>query len=98
MIPVDVWNARIQGKGRLGRDLGNKTYQRNKIIGVGPGESQLFYYDLTAIAVNFAKIMRTAKDLGTGWDKLPKNPTQSKEKIVERIISLRRQRDDRTFF
>jgi hypothetical protein len=98
LIPDDVWDNRIQDKGKLFHDLGNKCYQRNKILGVGPGENKTYYYGLTAIAVDFAKILRTAKDLGTGWEKAPKNTTQIKEKIVERIISLRKQREDGAYF
>ena len=94
LTPNDAWNARIQDKGRSIHELGNKAYQRNKFIDIGPGENNTFYYDITAISVNYANIMRTAKDLGTRWDKLSKNPTQMKKKIVERIISLRRQKDD----
>ena len=72
LIPDAVWNNRIQDKGRLFHDLGNKSYRRNKIIGVGSGENKIYYYEITAIAVDFTNILRTANDLGTGWEKTPK--------------------------
>ena len=61
LIPDAVWNNRIQDKGRLFHDLGNKSYRRNKIIGVGSGENKIYYYELMAIAVDFAQILRTSK-------------------------------------
>ena len=38
--------------------------------------------------------MKEDKELGKGWDKVPKNSTQVKEKIVERLINLRKQTED----
>ena len=70
------------------------TYLRNKNISTGAGDSELNLYDLTDIAVDFAKIMRNTKDLKTGWDKLPVNNTRVKEKIVERLLVLKEADDD----
>ena len=36
--------------------------------------------------------------LKTGWDKLPVNSTQVKERIVERLLSMREVDDDGHFF
>ena len=38
--------------------------------------------------------MREDKELGKGWNKVPKNSTQVKEKIVERLINLQKQTED----
>ena len=89
LIPDDVWNQRIQDEGCAQDALPSSHYQRNKIISVGSEKDKRFYFHLTAIAVDFAKIMKESKDMNTGWDKIPKNNTQIKEKIVERLLSLR---------
>ena len=57
-------------------------------MGVGPEGNKLFYFDLTAIAVDFSKNMRDPL-ISKGWSKLPKNQKQVKEKIVERLLALR---------
>ena len=92
-----LWNKRIQDVGCKETDLTSRTYQRNKIMSVGPENSQLFYYDLTAIAVDFTKIMRDPKNFAQSWTKLPKNNTQVKEKIVERLLALRQRGDDGSY-
>ena len=43
LIPNNVWNTRIQDKGGSYDELGNKCYQRNKIISVGPEENKVFF-------------------------------------------------------
>jgi len=97
LIPNDVWNARIQDKGRAYNELGSKTYKRNKIISIGPDDQNLFFFDLTAIAVDFSKIMKSMQELEEGWKKLPKNGSQIKEKIVSTIMALRSQCDDGSY-
>ena len=97
LIPNDVWNARVQDKGRPYNELGSKTYKRNKIISIGPEDQHLFFFDLTAIAVDFSKIMRSMQELEEGWKKLPKSTSQIKEKIVSTIMALRSQCDDGSF-
>ena len=64
---------------------------------MGPGDKKLYYYDLTAIAVDFSKEMRQAKEDGVGWDRLPKNNTQIKERIVERLLAMREVNSDGCF-
>ena len=56
-------------------------------MSVGPAGNWLFYYDLTALAVDINKSMRDPLHSNT-WSKVPKNPTQVKEKIVERLLAL----------
>ena len=97
LIPYDIWTAMVQDKGRPYNELGSKNYKRNKIISIGPEHQNLFFYDLTAIAVDFSKIMRQMQELDDGWKKLPKNPTQIKEKIVSTIMALRSQQDDGSY-
>ena len=59
------------------------------IIGIGAADDKLYYYKLTAIAVDFSKEMRQCKENSTGWERLPKNNTQIKERIVERLLAMR---------
>ena len=47
-------------------EISKQNISKNKIIGVGPSDSKLYYYDLTAIAVDFSKEMRLCKDQGSG--------------------------------
>ena len=61
---------------------------KNKVTIVGPDESQLYLYDVTSIIVDYAK-MQHVRDLKSGWDKLLKNNTQVKPKIVTRLFTLR---------
>ena len=56
-------------------------------MSVGPAGKKLFYYDLTALAVDINKSMRHPLHLNV-WSKVPKNPTQVKEKIVKRLLAL----------
>ena len=98
LLPHDLWIERIQDLGRPFCELGSKTYKRNKIMSVGPPSHSLYYYDLTAIAVDLCKIMRSMQELDEGWMKLPKNPTQIKEKIVSTIMALRSQQDDGRYY
>ena len=80
LLPNDLWTERVQDLGQPFAELGSKTYKRNKIMSVGPPSDNRYYYDLTAIAVDLCKIMRQMQELDEGWRKLPKNPTQIKEK------------------
>ena len=76
-IDNDTWNIRIQDPGCEESQLKAKCYARNKVMGVGPKENKLFYYHLTAIAVDLNKIIRD-KFHSSGWKKVPKNSTQVK--------------------
>ena len=55
LIPNDVWNARIQDKGRAYNELGSKTYKRNKIISIGPDDQNLFFSILQLLPWIFLK-------------------------------------------
>ena len=94
LITEDLWQRCLQDKGCSQEELPSQHYLRNKIISIGPNDKKLFYYHLTAIAVDLLKIMKEDKELGKGWDKVPKNSTQVKEKTVERLINLRKQTED----
>ena len=67
----------------------SRTYLKNKIICVGSGDNELHYYDLTTTAVDLSKQMRSANQNGKGWERLPKNNTHVKERIIERLLTMR---------
>ena len=64
---------------------------------IGPKESPLFYYDLSMIAIEYVKRMSNEKEMGRGWAKLPKNKTDTKIKIIERLLALRKRADNEEY-
>ena len=91
-----LWNLRIQDTGCTEDKLKKKVYCRNKVMCVGPAGNKLFYYDLTALAVDINKIIRDPLHRNE-WSKIPKNPTQVKEKNFERLLALRQKGSDGKF-
>ena len=62
-----------------------------KIPPVGPPESPMYYYNISSIAIDYLKKFSTEKELGNGWNKVPVNMTNAKDKIIGLLLSLRRQ-------
>ena len=93
----DVWRSRIQDKGCVKQMLPKKTYKQSQILPTGPDGEQLYFYGLSCIAIDLAKIMYEQNDLGLGWNKLPKNKTNVKMKIITRIMALRKVIDDGSY-
>ena len=89
-IPTEEWKRRLQDGGCAKSALKKKTYQKNKIPGYGPVECPIFYYDLTSIAIDWMKSFKNEHLLGRGWNKIPKNPTDVKMKIIERLLAMRK--------
>ena len=86
----ELWFARIQDPGGKKECLPSQRYKMSKIISIGPNENDvLFYYDLTSIAVDYVKLMRTMQSNQSGWIKLPVNLPNAKKKIVEIILQMR---------
>ena len=56
-------------------------------MAIGPKGNKLFYYHLTTIVVDMNKII-CDQFHSSGWRKIPKNSTQVKEKVVERLLAL----------
>ena len=88
-----LWQQRIQDEGCVKKDLPKRTYLSSNIPPIGPTETCLYYYHLSSIAIDFLKKMFVEKEMGRGWVKIPKNRTDVKLKIIERLLALRR-RDD----
>ena len=89
-IPDDEWKRRIQDGGCAISELKKKTYKKNKIPGYGPKEAPIYYFDLTSVAIDWLKNFKSENQLGRGWNKIPKNPTDVKMKIVERLLAMRK--------
>ena len=83
-----------QDKGCDKEKLPKQTYNKNKIIGVGPLGDEVYYYGLSAIAIDYSKILANKKDLDRGWAQLPKNKTKGKDKLVHRLLAMRKLGDD----
>ena len=46
------------------------------------------------IAIEYVKRMSNEREMGRGWAKLPKNKTDTKLKIIERLLALRKRADN----
>ena len=89
-IENDMWNSKIQDNGCAEVHLPAKRYKLSKILSIGPkGGDQIFYYNLTSIAVHCVKKMVEQQNNGIGCFKLPKSLPNVKVKIVEIILQLR---------
>ena len=70
--------------------LKKKTYKESKIFSIGPKGGLLYYYGLSSIAIDFGKAFKNAKEMETGWTKVPQNLTEVKLKIIHSILSVRK--------
>ena len=95
-IADERWHARLQDKGCDKDKMPSKTYNRSQIPGIGPKGHEVFYYDLTSLAIDILSNMKTENDLGRGWTKVPKNKTEAKTKLVQ-VILCKRQLVDNTY-
>ena len=93
IIPNELWEQRMQDKGRKKEELKNKTYKQSKIPPIGPEGEQLYYPDLAANAIDLSKSIFTQNELKTGWLYLPKNKTDVKLKILNKLLALRKLHD-----
>ena len=89
-VTDERWHARLQDKGCDKDGMPSKTYNRSQIPGIGPKGHEVFYYDLTAIAIDMLHNMKMENNVGRGWSKLPKNKTEAKVKLVQVILCKRK--------
>ena len=94
MIPTAEWDNRLQDVGCTKGELKVKRYKGHNIAPYGPKEAPHYYYNLSSIAIDYVKSFKKEKDLGRGWTKVPKNPTDIKTKIVSRLLSIRKLNTD----
>ena len=86
-----LWSHRLQDNGCSLAMLPKATYNRSKIPPVGPKESPTYYYNISSIAIDYLKTMRTEQELSRGWKKVPVNQTDAKNKIIGLLLSLRKE-------
>ena len=85
-----IWSERLQDEGCRKEDLVKASYRQNKIPPFGPSENQTYYPLLSSIAIDFLKSLVSERKAGRGWSRLPKNNTDIKTKIIERLMMLRK--------
>ena len=90
MIITDEWQNRLQDLGCSQAELKVKRYKGSNIAPYGPKETPIYYYNLTSIAIDYLKSFKKEKDVGRGWTKVPKNLTDIKTKIVERLLAMQK--------
>ena len=93
VIPVVEWNNRLQDMGCTKDELKIKRYKGSLIPARGPKGSPIYYYHLASIAIDYVKNFKKEKDMGRGWNKVPKNQTDVKKKIVDRLLAMRKLSD-----
>ena len=81
---------RIQDNRCSKSSLPKATYKKSRTLALGPEENPIYYYHLTSIAIDMSQKMLSEYQLGRDWTKLPKNKTDVKTKIVERLVALRK--------
>ena len=59
-------------------------------MALGTKDDPIYYYQLTSIAIDMAEKVYVENTMGRGWSKLPKNKTNVKTKIVERLLAMRK--------
>ena len=72
-----------------------KCYKQTEILSVGPEDHAMQFYHLTTIAVDYVKIIQSEKAQNRGCDKIPKNTTSVKKKIVDIILSQQMLHDNK---
>ena len=83
LIDKDIFHERIQDIGCTEKELSKKRYRQAKILSVGPEGKEVFFYDLTSIAVDYVKKMYAMCNEESAWKNLPKNLPNVKAKIVQ---------------
>ena len=89
-IPLAEFQKRIQDKGCAKGELKVKRYKGSMIPAYGPKEDKTYYYDLASIAIDYSKNFKKECELGRGWGKVPKNQTEMKTRVIERLLSMRK--------
>ena len=92
-IPEEEFNKRIQDVGCTKEELKVKRYRSMMVPAYGPKEKKTYYYDLASIAIDYSKAFKKEHELKRGWDKTPKNQTEMKTRIIERLLVMRKYSD-----
>ena len=86
----ELWMQRIQDTGCSYDMLPKKHYMRSKIPPIGPKESPMFYFHISAIAIDYLKKLSKESELSRGWKKVPVNKTDGKNKIINILLATRK--------
>jgi len=57
---------------------------------IGPKESPMFYFHISAIAIDYLKKLSKESELSRGWKKVPVNRTDGKNKIINILLATRK--------
>ena len=84
------WEERIQETGcTMKDDMPKKTYNKKQIPTFGP--NKVYYYHLCSIAIDYIEYFKNnQKD----WNRLPKNVTNLKTKILGMLLTFRKRMDN----
>ena len=63
-------------------------------MALGTKDCPIYYFNLTAIAVDILQKLYSENEMGRGWKKLPRNKTDIKIKIVQRLLAMRKLVDE----
>ena len=86
----ELWMQRIQDTGCSYDMLPKKHYNRSKIPPIGPKEAPMYYYHISAIAIDYLKKLSQESELSRGWKKVPVNKTDGKNKIINILLATRK--------
>ena len=64
-------------------------------MALGTKDCPIFYFNLTAIAVDILQKLYSENEMGWGWKKLPRNKIDIKIKIVQLLLAMRKLVDER---
>eukprot|EP00586_Coscinodiscus_wailesii_P005358 CAMPEP_0172486388 /NCGR_PEP_ID=MMETSP1066-20121228/14956_1 /TAXON_ID=671091 /ORGANISM="Coscinodiscus wailesii, Strain CCMP2513" /LENGTH=157 /DNA_ID=CAMNT_0013252313 /DNA_START=23 /DNA_END=496 /DNA_ORIENTATION=- len=94
-----LWNpffeSLIDDHGRKRADLVSLMYKKNKIILSGPPESKIFYLRLSALVIDYIKVLFKKGSIYLKWLKIPKNRTEAKRTMFNSRLSMRKLVDDK---
>ena len=77
--------------------LPSNTYTKSHIPPIGPHGEEQYYYNLTAIAVDWSKVFATEHTLGRWWVKVPKNKSDAKMKIIGLLVAICKEENNGVF-
>lgn len=90
LISDSKWDLRLHDLGCAKDALPRKAYKRKQIPPIGFHGMDL-YYNLTAITIDYIKLFATEYTLGRCWEKVSKNKSDAKVKIIGVLLAIRKE-------
>ena len=78
----------LQDQGCNKCELKKRICKQSKIPVCGPPKASIYYYELISIAIDYVKKFKKEHKLGKGWNKMPDNTTDTKVKIIKRLLAI----------